>query len=56
MGRGWTGVGHYGDGSVHPSGGGGSFVELWVGDDNQVSWGNIEFREEMGEGSGVVGS
>ena len=52
----WTGVGGSGDGSVHPSGGGGSLVDILVGGNDPVSWGNIEFREEMGEVSVVVRS
>ena len=48
------GVDSSGSGIDHNSrgGGGGYLVELWVGGDDPVSWGNIESREEMGEGSG----
>ena len=49
-------MGGSGDGSVHPSGGGGSLVDILVGGNDPVSWGNIEFREEMGEVSVVVRS
>ena len=50
MGKGWMGVGHSGGVSVHPYGGGGSLVELCVGGDNPVSWGRIEFGDEIWEG------
>ena len=52
MGRGWTGVGHSGGGwSILPGGRGGSLVELWVGGENAVYWGKIEFGEDMGKGT-----
>ena len=53
--RGCTGVGCSGSRSVLPSRGSGSLIGVWVRGGDPVSWGNIKFGEEIGDGSGVVG-
>ena len=55
MDRGCTGVGCSGSRSVLPSRGSGSLIGVWVRGGDPVSWGNIKFGEEIGDGSGVVG-
>ena len=56
MDGGWEGEGFSGVGSVHPSVKGSSLVKLRDGVSAAFSWRGIEFREEVGEGSGGVGS